>query len=321
MPSSSWTGSSIGCGVMPLKPDSPPRLTMQAKKGKGPGCKARHAGRRFGKGCASLDAPCPKTPAGQFTMGQVVPDGEPGVVDAWLELDSAQARRAILSPFALCSICGNGFGGTPQDSKPSPPAMGAGRRSVHRLLDSKRSSAFPRGHFLLVGGCGGCRSPRSASRVRPHLRRIPAPRLATEANATVALFRTSASRGYCPLPFCRSAMETIPWHPPVCPDHHRPDLVLASAEPSDSQRNGSGGSVARIGISCLRGARSISRASRRHVSSRRPGDSGATCGTEPEFRCIVGSDRPGRIAATPRICLDPLWILRLEVEGIWDANT
>src|SRR2546422_891307 len=65
---------------------------------------------------------------------------------------TAQARRAILAPLALCSICGNGSGGTAEDSKPSPPAMGGGPRSIHRLLDSKRSSAFPRGHFLLVGG-------------------------------------------------------------------------------------------------------------------------------------------------------------------------
>src|SRR2546428_346258 len=65
---------------------------------------------------------------------------------------TAQARRAILTPLALCSICGNGSGGTAEDSKPSPPAMGGGPRSIHRLLDSKRSSAFPRGHFLLVGG-------------------------------------------------------------------------------------------------------------------------------------------------------------------------
>ena len=115
-------------------------------------------------------------------------------------------------------------------------------------------------------------------------------------------------------------METIGWHLPVRPDHHRPDLVFASAEPSDSKRNGSGGSVARVGTSCLRGARCISRASRRHVSSRRPGDSGAACGTEPEFRCIVGSDQPGRIAATPRICLDTPWILRLENEDVWVAN-
>src|SRR6266568_7618601 len=77
--------------------------------------------------------------------------GEPGVIGAWLEPDSAQARQAILSPLAFCSICGNGSGGTTPDSKPSPPAMGAGRRSNHRLLDSKRSSAFLRGHFLLVG--------------------------------------------------------------------------------------------------------------------------------------------------------------------------
>jgi len=115
-------------------------------------------------------------------------------------------------------------------------------------------------------------------------------------------------------------METIRWHPPVCPDHHRPDLVLASAEPGDPQRNRSGGSVARVGIRCLRGARCISRASRRHVSSRRPGDSGATCGAEPEFRCSVGSDEPGGIAAAPRICLDTPWILRLENEGIWVAD-
>src|SRR3989442_11089521 len=78
--------------------------------------------------------------------------GEPGVIGAWLEPDSAQARQAILSPLALCSICGNGSGGTTQDSKPSPPAMGAGHGSIHRHLDSERSSAFPRGHFLLVGG-------------------------------------------------------------------------------------------------------------------------------------------------------------------------
>src|SRR6266705_1875136 len=70
--------------------------------------------------------------------------GEPGVIGAWLEMDLAQARQAILSPLALCSICGNGSGGTTQDSKPSPPAMGAVRRSIHRLLDSNRSSAFPR---------------------------------------------------------------------------------------------------------------------------------------------------------------------------------
>ena len=115
-------------------------------------------------------------------------------------------------------------------------------------------------------------------------------------------------------------METIGWHPPVYPDLHRPDLVFASAEPSDSQCNGSGGSVARAGISRLGRARCISRVPRRHVSSRRPGDSGATCGTEPEFRCIVGSNQPGRVAATPRICLDTPWIVRLENEGVWVAN-
>src|SRR6266571_1180211 len=78
--------------------------------------------------------------------------GEPGVIGAWLEPDSAQARQAILSPLALCPICGTGSGCTAQDSKPSPRVMGVGRRSIHRLLDSKRSSTFPRGRLLLVGG-------------------------------------------------------------------------------------------------------------------------------------------------------------------------
>src|SRR2546425_11235228 len=78
--------------------------------------------------------------------------GEPGVIGAWLEPDSAQARQAILRPLALCSICGNGSRRTTQDSKTGPPPMGTGRRSVPRLVDSERSSAFARGHFPLVGG-------------------------------------------------------------------------------------------------------------------------------------------------------------------------
>src|SRR5438128_11183224 len=69
--------------------------------------------------------------------------GDPGVLGAWLEPDSDQARQAILTPLALCSICGNGSGGTAEASKPSPPAMGGGPRSIHRLLDSKAVLRLP----------------------------------------------------------------------------------------------------------------------------------------------------------------------------------
>src|SRR2546425_12787403 len=78
--------------------------------------------------------------------------GEPGVIGARLEPDGSSEASHLDSPRALLYLWEwiRRYGGR-FETEP-PPAMGGGPRSIHRLLDSKRSSAFPRGHFLLVGG-------------------------------------------------------------------------------------------------------------------------------------------------------------------------
>ncbi len=101
----------------------------------------------------------------------------------------------------------NGPCGATQDTKPCPPGLGTGRRSVHRVLDSERSPSVSSGLPPLAGGNGHYRAPRAAlvfvlsfveyrlrSRFqeRRHPRPIPEPQYA--AARVTAPFRFTGTR-------------------------------------------------------------------------------------------------------------------------------
>ncbi len=112
----------------------------------------------------------------------------------------------------------NGPCGATQDTKPCPPALGTGRRSVHRVLDSERSPSVSSGLPPLAGGNGHCRAPRAAPRVRLELRRVPAPFPVPGTTASSPDSRAAVRGGSCHRTFSvrRNALENVSGRSRVC---------------------------------------------------------------------------------------------------------